>query len=178
MKLATLVAKIAERTGTSKRQARAMLDVLSEQVTEALQAQESVRLPGLGTFKASWRAERTIRGVRNARKIHVPGAWVARFKGAAELKRALAEPAGDDHTEARRVARTLVSDLTLYGGGPPLGLSAEMAPEEVQRRCAVHYGSLWADALGSFGRRLPDEAARSGEFLGAAAHELLCARRS
>lgn len=179
MTLATLVATLAERSGTSKREARAVLDALAEIVQETLSEQDTVKLPGLGTFRASWRPERTIRSVRDARKVRVAGSWVARFKASSHLKRALAgqhrEPAARaGESEALRVASTLVSDLKLYGGAPD-GLRGDMELGEVRARCAAHYGEMWSDAVQSFVQRIPASVRGDQDFLGLAARERLSA---
>ena len=58
MNKVTLVAKIAEKSGLSKKQAELALGAFIDSVTEALKEGDSVQIIGFGTFEVKERAAR------------------------------------------------------------------------------------------------------------------------
>ena len=58
MKKATLIAKIAEKTGLNKKQAEAAANAFTDTILEALKEGDKVKLIGFGTFEVKERAAR------------------------------------------------------------------------------------------------------------------------
>ena len=56
-----MIAKIAEKTNTSRKAAAEMFDAFVETVTEALKEGDSVQIIGFGTFEVKERPARTGR---------------------------------------------------------------------------------------------------------------------
>ena len=64
MNKATLIAKMAEKSELSKKQAEAALNAFTDTITEALKAGDKVQLMGFGTFEVKefhWRDHRDPR---------------------------------------------------------------------------------------------------------------------
>ena len=58
MNKATLIAKIAEKTGLNKKQAEAAANAFTDTILEALKEGDKVQLMGFGTFEVKERAAR------------------------------------------------------------------------------------------------------------------------
>ena len=58
MNKATLIAKIAEKSELSKKQAEAALNAFTDTIAEALKAGDKVQMMGFGTFEVKERAAR------------------------------------------------------------------------------------------------------------------------
>ena len=58
MNKATLIAKIAEKTGLNKKQAEAAANAFTDTILEALKEGDMVKLIGFGTFEVKERAAR------------------------------------------------------------------------------------------------------------------------
>ncbi|MCI5661191.1 MAG: HU family DNA-binding protein [Clostridia bacterium] len=58
MNKATLIAKIAEKTGLNKKQAEAAANAFTDTILEALKEGDKVQLIGFGTFEVKERAAR------------------------------------------------------------------------------------------------------------------------
>ena len=58
MNKATLIAKIAEKTGLNKKQAEAAANAFTDTILEALKEGDKVQLVGFGTFEVKERAAR------------------------------------------------------------------------------------------------------------------------
>ncbi len=86
MKKADLVAKIAEKSGLSKKDAEAALNAFNEVVAQALVDGDEVPLQGLGKFEVRERAAR--KGINPATKEHIdiPATRVPAFKASNSLK--------------------------------------------------------------------------------------------
>lgn len=86
MKKADLVAKIAEKSGLSKKDAEAALNAFNEVVAQALVDGDEVPLQGLGKFEVRERAAR--KGINPATKeqIDIPATRVPAFKASTSLK--------------------------------------------------------------------------------------------
>ena len=86
MKKADLVAKIAEKSGLSKKDAEAALNAFNEVVAQALVDGDEVPLQGLGKFEVRERAAR--KGINPATKVQIdiPATRVPAFKASTSLK--------------------------------------------------------------------------------------------
>ena len=86
MNKVTLVAKIAEKSGLSKKQAELALGAFIDSVTEALKAGDKVQLMGFGTFEVKERAARTGRNPSTGETIEIPASKTPTFKAGKGLR--------------------------------------------------------------------------------------------
>ena len=87
MNKAELVAKMAEKSGLSKKDAEVALNAFTMSVEEALVGGEKVQLVGFGTFETRERAARQGRNPRNPEEvIEIPAATAPVFKAGKKLK--------------------------------------------------------------------------------------------
>lgn len=86
MNKSTLIAKIAEKSDLSKKQAEAALAAFTTTVTEALKEGEKVQLIGFGTFEVKDRPARTGRNPRTGEATQIPAKRVPGFKAGKGLK--------------------------------------------------------------------------------------------
>ena len=84
-----LIAKVAEETGLTKKDAEKALTATLEAITNALATGDKVALVGFGTFEARERAARVCRDPRTGNEIPVPATTVPAFKAGKALKDAL-----------------------------------------------------------------------------------------
>ncbi|HKI82338.1 MAG TPA: HU family DNA-binding protein [Pseudodesulfovibrio sp.] len=89
MTKAELVAKIAEKIGTSKAQAEASMNAILDTIQEELAAGNKLTLTGFGTFSVSERKARTGRNPRTGTALDIPACKVAQFKPGKVLKDAV-----------------------------------------------------------------------------------------
>ncbi|WFS61432.1 MULTISPECIES: HU family DNA-binding protein [Desulfovibrionaceae] len=89
MTKAELVAKIAEKIGTSKAQAEASMNAILDTIQEELAAGNKLTLTGFGTFSVSERQARTGRNPRTGAALNIPACKVAQFKPGKVLKDAV-----------------------------------------------------------------------------------------
>ena len=85
----SLIAKIAEDTGSSKAGAAAAVESLIEGITKSLKKGESITFVGFGTFKTARRKARTARNPQTGAPIKIPKRRVARFTAGKALKQAV-----------------------------------------------------------------------------------------
>ncbi len=81
-----LVAKIADKCGSTKKDAEKALTAVIESVTEALQAGDKVSLIGFGTFEVKERASKEGVNPRTGKKIWIAARKVPTFKAGKALK--------------------------------------------------------------------------------------------
>ena len=87
MNKAELVAKMAEKSGLSKKDAEAALNGFMKSVEEALIEGDKISLVGFGTFEARERAARQGRNPRNPEEvIEIPASKAPVFKAGKSLK--------------------------------------------------------------------------------------------
>ena len=86
MNKVTLVAKIAEKSGLSKKQAELALGAFIDSVTEAHQEGDTVQLMGFGTFEVKERAARTGRNPSTGATIEIPASKTPTFKAGKGLR--------------------------------------------------------------------------------------------
>ena len=86
MNKVTLVAKIAEKSGLSKKQAELALGAFIDAVTEALKEGDKVQLMGFGTFEVKERAARTGRNPSTGATIEIPASKTPTFKAGKGLR--------------------------------------------------------------------------------------------
>lgn len=89
MTKAELVAKIADKNGSSKAQAEGSMNAILEIIQGELAAGNKLTLTGFGTFSISHRKARTGRNPRTGAEIKIPACKVAQFKPGKVLKDAV-----------------------------------------------------------------------------------------
>ncbi|AHM55554.1 DNA-binding protein HU [Peptoclostridium acidaminophilum DSM 3953] len=87
MNKAELVAKMAEKSNLTKKDAEAALNAFMKTVEDALISNDKVQLVGFGTFEVRERAARTGRNPRNPeQEIEIPASKAPVFKAGKGLK--------------------------------------------------------------------------------------------
>ena len=81
-----LVSKIADKCGSTKKDAEKALTAVIESVTEALQAGDKVSLIGFGTFEVKERAAKEGVNPRTGKEIKIAARKVPTFKAGKALK--------------------------------------------------------------------------------------------
>lgn len=89
MKKLELIAKIAEKTDLTKKDAEMALKAITDSIAEALAAGEKVALTGFGTFETRERAAREGRNPRTGETIKIPAQKTPAFKAGKALKDAV-----------------------------------------------------------------------------------------
>ncbi len=86
MNKATMIAKIAEKSDLTKKQAEAALNAFTETVFEALKDGDKVQLMGFGTFEVKERAARVGRKPSTGETIEIPAKKIPTFKAGKGFK--------------------------------------------------------------------------------------------
>ena len=86
MTKAELVAKIADKNGSSKAQAESSMNAILEIIQGELAAGNKLTLTGFGTFSISHRKARTGLKPRTGAEINIPACKVAQFNPRKVLK--------------------------------------------------------------------------------------------
>lgn len=86
MNKATLIAKIAEKSELTKKQAEAALNAFTDTIVETLQAGDKVQMMGFGTFEIKERAARTGRKPATGEMIEIPAKKIPTFKAGKGFK--------------------------------------------------------------------------------------------
>ena len=86
-----LVAKVADQSGLSKKDAEKALAAVIDTIPAALVAGDKVQLVGFGTFETKRREARTGRNPRSGETIEIPAASLPAFKAGKALKDAVAK---------------------------------------------------------------------------------------
>ncbi len=101
MNKAQLAQAIADRVGSSKKEAENMLEAYVNIVIDTLKADGEVNIAGFGAFSAKTRAGRIGVNPQNpSEKIQIPPVTVPKFKAGKRLKDALKEPKQQSETTA------------------------------------------------------------------------------
>jgi DNA-binding protein HU-beta len=86
-----MVAKVAEKCESTKKEASMMIDAVIGTIKETLVSGEKVSLVGFGSFDAVLRAERQCTNFQSGEKMTVPAKFATKFKASKNLKSAVAE---------------------------------------------------------------------------------------
>ncbi len=86
-----LVTIIAEKVGTTKRDADAMVETMFAAIIEAMKKGDKVQIAGFGTFAAKDRAARTCINPATKEKIQVAATRVPKFTAGKALKDSVAK---------------------------------------------------------------------------------------
>ncbi|MCL2037238.1 MAG: HU family DNA-binding protein [Oscillospiraceae bacterium] len=91
MTKADLVTMVAEKAGTTKKDADIALAAVIDSITEALAQGDKVQLVGFGTFEVREHAEREGVNPQTKAKIKIPATKRPAFKAGRALKEAVAD---------------------------------------------------------------------------------------
>lgn len=94
MTKADFIARVAQTSGLTKKDATAATDSVISAITELLAKGDSISFIGFGTFSTTERAAREARVPSTGKTIKVPATRVAKFKVGKNLKEAVASKAG------------------------------------------------------------------------------------
>ena len=86
MNKSDLVAAVAAKTGSTKKDAEASVNAFVDVVTEALVKGEKVQLVGFGSFEVRKRAARKGRNPQTKEEIKIPASKAPVFKAGKALK--------------------------------------------------------------------------------------------
>lgn len=86
-----LIAKVAELTGSAKKDAEKVVCATLDAISGALSEGDKVQLVGFGTFEVKERAARTGRNPRTKEEIEIPASKLPVFKAGKALKDAVAK---------------------------------------------------------------------------------------
>lgn len=86
MNKSDLVAAVAAKTGTTKKDAETAINSFVEVVTEALEKGDKVQLVGFGSFEVRKRAARKGRNPQTKEEIKIPASKAPVFKAGKALK--------------------------------------------------------------------------------------------
>ena len=81
-----LIAKVAELTGSAKKDAEKAVCATLDAISGALSEGDKVQLVGFGTFEVKERAARTGRNPRTKEEIEIPASKLPVFKAGKALK--------------------------------------------------------------------------------------------
>ena len=84
-----LVASVADSSGLSKADAGKAVDSVLENITNALQGGNEIRLVGFGTFSVAQRKATTGRNPQTGAAIQIPASKQPKFKAGKALKEAV-----------------------------------------------------------------------------------------
>lgn len=97
MNKSELVEKLAERAKITKKRAEQVVNLIFEQMTDALERGERIEIRGFGSFTNKSYDAYTGRNPRTGETIHVPAKKLAFFKVGKELKERVDYPQGMQH---------------------------------------------------------------------------------
>ena len=86
-----LIAAVAEKTGTTKKDAGIVINAMLDVIAAALSEQEPVQLVGFGSFVVKKREPRTALNPKTLEKIAIPGSKAPVFKAGKALKDAVSK---------------------------------------------------------------------------------------
>ncbi len=100
MNKATLVNYIAENADITKKNAKEMLDIVLEGITQGIEQDRKVALLGFGNFTLVERAARAGRNPMTGEALDIPAKVVVKFKPSANLKNVVADNFAPEADEA------------------------------------------------------------------------------
>jgi len=89
LKKAEFITQVASKSGLSKKDTEAVIDMALETITEALVKRDSVSFLGFGSFTAVRKEAREITIPGTTKKVKVPAKYSVRFKPGKLLKEAV-----------------------------------------------------------------------------------------
>jgi nucleoid DNA-binding protein len=155
-----LVAAVANQSGQSRSNVRAVLDALAVVAHTTVGPEVGVSLPGLGVIGARHVKGRTLRSIVDGRRVYVEAHLQATFRPAHELRAVLEarEPRlmrDPEQQRAWRLAETLVGDIALYNPSIHPTLVEETPLDQVDTLCASLFGDAWVRARARYDEQIP-----------------------
>ena len=98
MTKADLVDDLANKLGFNKGEAEKAVNIVLDDIINALKQDERVNISGFGTFSVSTRHARTGRNPKTGEAIQISASRSAKFKPGKQLKDSLNESTGAEHT--------------------------------------------------------------------------------
>jgi len=89
MNKAELVEAVSDKTGITKKQARNVIDAITDTVKETLSKGERITLVDFGTFHVRQRKARKGRNPQTGEKLEIPAKKVAKFRAGKNLREAV-----------------------------------------------------------------------------------------
>jgi DNA-binding protein HU-beta len=86
-----LIAKVAEKSGFTKKDTETVVEAVLDVIQEVLANGEAVQLVGFGTFEVRERAARIGRNPQTGEKITIPAGKVPAFKPGKRLRSAVTQ---------------------------------------------------------------------------------------
>ena len=86
-----LISDLAEAVDAPKAQVRALLEQLSEIVSDALENSDEITLPGIGKLKVTARPARSGRNPQTGEAIQIPAGHSVKLTAGSKLKAAVAK---------------------------------------------------------------------------------------
>ena len=83
------IAKVAQKSGLSNRDAGKAVDAFMESITEALKSGDSINFTGFGKFAPAQRAARQGVNPRTGERVQIAATTVPKFTAGSQLKAAL-----------------------------------------------------------------------------------------
>ena len=83
---ADLADMLFDKVGLNKREAKDMVEAFFEEVCNALQTGDSVKLSGFGNFQLRDKPQRPGRNPKTGETVHVPPKFAPHFKAGKELR--------------------------------------------------------------------------------------------
>ncbi|GHU57706.1 DNA-binding protein HU [Clostridia bacterium] len=99
---ADFIAKVAEKSGLTKKDATTAFNTIFEEITAELSNGGSLQILGFGTFDTITRSARQARNLQTGETIDVPEKQAARFRVGKKLKESVA---GKPKKEAKPAAK-------------------------------------------------------------------------
>jgi len=81
-----LIENVAQAADMTKKEAAQAVNVVLDTIEKALKNEDSVALPGFGTFSVRERSERKGRNPQTGEEITIPAGKAVRFKAGKNLK--------------------------------------------------------------------------------------------
>ena len=81
-----LIAVVAEKSGISKKDAKAAVEATFDAISDALAKGDKLQLVGFGTFEVSKKPAREARNPRTGETIKIPATNAPKFKASKTLK--------------------------------------------------------------------------------------------
>jgi DNA-binding protein HU-beta len=86
MQKTEFIKAVAEKTGSSQKETKLIVDAALDVITEALAQGKKVTLTGFGTFEVRERQEREGVNPQTREKITIPKTWTPGFSASSTLK--------------------------------------------------------------------------------------------
>jgi len=96
---ADLTEKLYQELGLNKREAKEMVEQFFEEIREALESNESVKLSGFGNFDLRDKKERPGRNPKTGEEIPISARRVVTFRPGQKLRARVEAYKGDEHNE-------------------------------------------------------------------------------